>query len=153
MRSVGLQEIVARLGRLKQIMQNSKPVDKQLPTPFGLLAPPLGTARLKAVELVAALVHTGDPVAEQGTPVQITPIYPECSCPSEIASDASQHLSALISCLPIPEVALIPCHNALPSGLSTDRFEVVFLHPKHGSILQCLEICSETALQNQSSEL
>lgn len=35
-------------------------------TPFGRLAPPLGSARLKAVEAIYALLAMGDPAAEEG---------------------------------------------------------------------------------------
>jgi serine/threonine-protein phosphatase 6 regulatory subunit 3 len=35
-------------------------------TPFGKLAPPLGLARLKAVEVIYALLNQSDPVAEEG---------------------------------------------------------------------------------------
>ncbi len=37
-----------------------------LETPYGLLAPPLGRARLKVVELMAVLLRSGDVVAERG---------------------------------------------------------------------------------------
>ncbi len=35
-------------------------------TPFGQLAPPLGSGRLKAVEVIYALLNQSNPVAEEG---------------------------------------------------------------------------------------
>lgn len=35
----------------------------ELPTTYGLLRPPVGASRLKAVELLAALLRTGSPIA------------------------------------------------------------------------------------------
>lgn len=38
--------------------------DRALETPYGLIKPPMGSSRLKAVELLAVLMRTGDSVAE-----------------------------------------------------------------------------------------
>ena len=59
--------MVKHLGRLKDILEGSGAAGKKMLTPFGVLAPPLGTARLKAVEVVSALLLTCNPVAEAGT--------------------------------------------------------------------------------------
>ena len=40
-------------------------------TPYGLLSPPLGQARLKAVEVLYSILGLSDPAAEQGMPAPL----------------------------------------------------------------------------------
>ena len=62
------QEMIAHLPHLRKIMEGASMEGKESLTQFGLLAPPLGTARLKAVEVVAALLMTRAPQADAGLP-------------------------------------------------------------------------------------
>jgi hypothetical protein len=62
------QGILGHLGRLVAMLEAGAGGAAAQETPFGLLAPPLGPARLKAVEVVAALLRLGSPSAEQGAP-------------------------------------------------------------------------------------
>ena len=58
MREQATQCIARSIDRLVALLE---PVDggRQLPTSYGLLQPPVGLPRLKAVELLAALLHNG----------------------------------------------------------------------------------------------
>lgn len=60
------QGVLGHLGRLVVMLEEGVGGAVAQETPFGMLAPPLGTARLKAVEVVAALLRMGSPSAEQG---------------------------------------------------------------------------------------
>lgn len=60
------QGVLGHLGRLVEMLEQGVGNPPAQETPFGLLEPPLGTARLKAVELVATLLRLGNPAAEQG---------------------------------------------------------------------------------------
>ena len=59
--------MLGHLGRLVEMQEQGVGNPPAQETPFGLLEPPLGTARLKAVELVATLLRLGNLSAEQGT--------------------------------------------------------------------------------------
>ena len=59
--------MLGHLGRLVEMLEQGVGNPPAQETPFGLLEPPLGTARLKAVELVATLLRLGSLSAEQGT--------------------------------------------------------------------------------------
>jgi len=61
-----VQEMIAHLPHLRRIMEGGSLEGRESLTQFGVLAPPLGTARLKAVEVVAALLMTGAPAAVAG---------------------------------------------------------------------------------------
>ncbi|PSC73252.1 serine threonine-phosphatase 6 regulatory subunit 3-like isoform X1 [Micractinium conductrix] len=63
MRAQATQCIGRSIHRLVALLEAAEP-DQALPTSYGLLHPPCGLARLKAVELVAALLHSGDEAAE-----------------------------------------------------------------------------------------
>ena len=61
------------LGKLPQLAQLLDPGRMEGPdlsapqdTPYGLLSPPLGQARLKAVEVLYSILSLSDPAAEQG---------------------------------------------------------------------------------------
>ena len=58
--------MLGHLGRLVEMLEQGVGNPPAQETPFGLLEPPLGTARLKAVELVATLLRLGNLSAEQG---------------------------------------------------------------------------------------
>ena len=62
MRAQAIQCIAASIDRLVELLQ-AVDAGRQLPTSYGLLQPPVGLARLKAVELVAALLRSGDEAA------------------------------------------------------------------------------------------
>lgn len=62
MQAQATQCISRSIDRLVALLDAEEP-GRQLPTSYGLLQPPVGLARLKAVELLAALLHTGDEVA------------------------------------------------------------------------------------------
>ena len=65
-----MQGLLARLPALVAMLEgggtNGALTPNAQATPYGCLAPPLGQARLKAVELVYALLLLGDPAGEQG---------------------------------------------------------------------------------------
>ncbi|KAL4423891.1 hypothetical protein ABPG75_001192 [Micractinium tetrahymenae] len=63
MRAQAIQCISKSIDRLVALLE-AVDADRQLPTSYGLLRPPVGLARLKAVELLAALLHSGDEAAE-----------------------------------------------------------------------------------------
>ncbi|KAL4434788.1 hypothetical protein ABPG77_005315 [Micractinium sp. CCAP 211/92] len=63
MRAQAIQCISKSIDRLVALLE-AVDADRQLPTSYGLLCPPVGLARLKAVELLAALLHSGDEAAE-----------------------------------------------------------------------------------------
>lgn len=50
---------------MKELLQGS-PGAPEMPTPFGLLAPPLGSLRLKAVEVILTLLEAKDSSIKQG---------------------------------------------------------------------------------------
>ncbi|PNW74442.1 hypothetical protein CHLRE_12g484150v5 [Chlamydomonas reinhardtii] len=60
--------IVNHLPSLVELLQQQEGVAamSSLDTPYGLLTPPLGRAKLKVVELMAVLLRSGDVVAERG---------------------------------------------------------------------------------------
>lgn len=60
-----LQELASHLGQLHEMLEGSAASQVQMLTPFGMLSPPLGQPRLKAVHVVAALIFTGLPQADQ----------------------------------------------------------------------------------------
>ncbi len=62
MRAQAIQCISKSIDRLVALLE-AVDADRQLPTSYGLLCPPVGLARLKAVELLAALLHSGDEAA------------------------------------------------------------------------------------------
>lgn len=57
--------VVAHLPSLVALLQHQDP-NTTIDTTYGQLAPPLGRAKLKVVELLSALLRSGDPVAERG---------------------------------------------------------------------------------------
>lgn len=65
-----LQEMTPLLGRIPDILEGESVGGARMLTPFGVLAPPLGLTRLKAVEVVAALTFTGLPQADAGKPAE-----------------------------------------------------------------------------------
>lgn len=62
MRAQAIQCISKSIDRLVDLLE-AVDADHQLPTSYGLLQPPVGLARIKAVELLAALLHSGDEAA------------------------------------------------------------------------------------------
>ena len=54
------------MDRLLELLNGSAVSMTKMLTPFGMLAPPLGSVRLKAVEVVSALLMTKNPIAENG---------------------------------------------------------------------------------------
>ena len=62
-----LQEMVAHLPDLEKMLQGKESVSG-MQTPFGTLNPPLGSLRLKAVEMVLVLVMVDDASIRQGKP-------------------------------------------------------------------------------------
>ncbi|KAK9834883.1 hypothetical protein WJX81_006337 [Elliptochloris bilobata] len=65
-KAAAVQGVLGHLGRLVEMLEQGVGGPTAQETPFGLLEPPLGTARLKAVEVVAALLRLGSTSAEQG---------------------------------------------------------------------------------------
>lgn len=63
MRAQATQCIARSIDRLVELLEAADQ-GRQLPTSYGLLQPPVGLPRLKAVELLAALLHSGDEAAE-----------------------------------------------------------------------------------------
>jgi serine/threonine-protein phosphatase 6 regulatory subunit 3 len=63
MRAQATQCIARSIDRLVALLEATDQ-GRQLPTSYGLLQPPVGLPRLKAVELLAALLHSGDEAAE-----------------------------------------------------------------------------------------
>ncbi|KAI7837910.1 hypothetical protein COHA_008291 [Chlorella ohadii] len=63
MRAQATQCIARSIDRLVALLEAADE-GRQLPTSYGLLQPPVGLPRLKAVELLAALLHSGDEAAE-----------------------------------------------------------------------------------------
>ena len=59
--------MIAHLPHLKEMLQGRGPV-QNIQTPFGILDPPLGSLRLKAVEMVLVLVMVDDTSIRQGKP-------------------------------------------------------------------------------------
>ena len=49
-------------------------------TPYGLLSPPLGQARLKAVEVLYSILSLADPAAEQGALLSTQHLNAEWLC-------------------------------------------------------------------------
>lgn len=70
------QGVLGHLERLVVMLEEGVGGAVAQETPFGMLAPPLGTARLKAVEVVAALLRMGSPSAEQGMCIRPNPTLP-----------------------------------------------------------------------------
>ncbi len=62
MRAQATQCIARSIDRLVALLEAADE-GRQLPTSYGLLQPPVGLPRLKAVELLAALLHSGDEAA------------------------------------------------------------------------------------------
>jgi hypothetical protein len=62
MRAQATQCIARSIDRLVALLEATDQ-GRQLPTSYGLLQPPVGLPRLKAVELLAALLHSGDEAA------------------------------------------------------------------------------------------
>ena len=69
-----LQGVVEKLPQLAELLDADRAEGPDLTapqdTPYGLLSPPLGQARLKAVEVLYSILGLSDPAAEQGTPLQ-----------------------------------------------------------------------------------
>ena len=59
MKTEAIFALVSRIPMLVQFLQTGAAASQQQNTPFGMLAPALGSARLKVVELLAALARTG----------------------------------------------------------------------------------------------
>jgi serine/threonine-protein phosphatase 6 regulatory subunit 3 len=62
MRGQAIQCMSKSIDRLVALLE-AVDGSRKLPTSYGLLQPPVGLARLKAVELLAALLHSGDEAA------------------------------------------------------------------------------------------
>jgi len=62
MRAQATQCISKSIDKLVALLEVGD-ADRELPTSYGLLRPPVGLARLKAVELLAALLHSADELA------------------------------------------------------------------------------------------
>lgn len=71
MRAQAIQCISKSIDRLVALLE-AVDANRHLPTSYGLLHPPVGLARLKAVELLAALLHSGDEAAGGTCAVQHT---------------------------------------------------------------------------------
>ncbi|KAI3432394.1 hypothetical protein D9Q98_003950 [Chlorella vulgaris] len=64
MRGQATRCVAKYMHRLVALLESADP-SRRLPTSYGLLHPPVGLARLKAMELLAALLHSGDETAEE----------------------------------------------------------------------------------------
>jgi hypothetical protein len=62
MRGQATRCVAKYMHRLVALLESADP-SRRLPTSYGLLHPPVGLARLKAMELLAALLHSGDETA------------------------------------------------------------------------------------------
>jgi hypothetical protein len=72
MRAQATRCIAASIDALVALLEAPDPA-RVLPTSYGLLRPPVGLARLKAVELLAALLHSGDEAAGEGAAAMSVP--------------------------------------------------------------------------------
>ncbi len=66
------QGVVGKLPELAELLDADRVEGPDLTapqdTPYGMLSPPLGQARLKAVEVLYSILGLSDPAAEQGMP-------------------------------------------------------------------------------------
>ena len=66
------QGVVGKLPELVELLDVDRAEGPDLTapqdTPYGMLSPPLGQARLKAVEVLYSILGLSDPAAEQGMP-------------------------------------------------------------------------------------
>lgn len=64
-----MQEMISRIPQIRGILQG-KDAEAQMLTPFGVLSPPLGSLRLKAVEVVLVLILVDNSITRKGPPLQ-----------------------------------------------------------------------------------
>ena len=109
-----MSKSIDRLAALLEAVDGSR----KLPTSYGLLQPPVGLARLKAVELLAALLHSGDEAAgvcARGPSACLPACLPalevalpwrwDCGCAACGAHAYGLYLTGPVSDTPLPSLA------------------------------------------------
>lgn len=104
MRAQATQCIARSIDRLVGLLEAADQ-GRQLPTSYGLLHPPVGLPRLKAVELLAALLHSGDEAAG-------APAGRGCEGCMRGALRAGWSGAVWQGCLPVAHVASTSCFAA-----------------------------------------
>lgn len=99
MRAQATQCIARSIDRLVELLEAADQ-GRQLPTSYGLLQPPVGLPRLKAVELLAALLHSGDEAAGVSQTEDLCSWFSHCSTIRRAPSAPNRPPMHLAHCLP-----------------------------------------------------